>query len=117
MIRFYSLFFITCSLLLTSAYAQDHSLSKKDTAEVRVINQRKFYVYKVEKGETLFSISTKFGVTEEEIKEFNAELKDGLKVKMKLWIPANSYRTKSKDKGEAELQSVVPENEIYHIAL
>jgi LysM repeat protein len=63
-------------------------LERKDTAEVRYVNTRKFYIYKVEKGETLYSLCRKFGVTREELLEFNPDLKDGLKNKMKLWIPA-----------------------------
>jgi len=72
-----------------SLYAQEYTLSKKDTAEVRFINKKKFYIYKVEKGETFYSLGKKFGVTEAELREFNPELKDGLKNKMKLWIPAS----------------------------
>src|SRR6186713_2188913 len=68
--------------------AQEYTLSKKDTSEVRFINKKKFYIYKVEKGETLYSLGKKFGVTEAELMEFNPDLKDGLKNKMKLWIPA-----------------------------
>ena len=71
----------------TPAAAQQ-LLERKDTSEVRYVNTRKFYIYKVEKGETLYSLCRKFGVTQEELLEFNPDLKDGLKNKMKLWIPA-----------------------------
>src|SRR5688572_23915035 len=46
------------------ATAQDYVLDKKDTSEVRYINKKKFFIYKVEKGETLYSLTKKFGVTE-----------------------------------------------------
>jgi len=83
------LFFIFhFSFFIQVSPAQDYSLSKKDTAEVRTINKKKFYVYKVEKGETVYSLCRKFSVTEAELQEYNPGLKDGLKNKMKLWIPA-----------------------------
>ncbi|MCX6292188.1 MAG: LysM peptidoglycan-binding domain-containing protein [Bacteroidetes bacterium] len=80
--------------------AQDNALTKKDTAETRFLNQRKFYLYKPDKGETLYGIAKKFNVVQEEIKEFNPELKDGLKPKMKLWIPAASHVKKPEVKKE-----------------
>ncbi|HNQ61147.1 MAG TPA: LysM peptidoglycan-binding domain-containing protein [Bacteroidia bacterium] len=86
-------------------HAQQYQLSKKDTSDVRFVNSRKFWIYKVEKGETLFSISQKFKIPQEEIHEFNPEIAEkGLKAKMKLWIPAYSWLNK-KDKIESTPQS------------
>lgn len=74
------------------SYSQNYSLSPKDTSEVRFVNSRKFFIYKVEKGETIFSISKKFNIPQEEIHQFNPDLETkGLKTKMKLWIPAYSW--------------------------
>ena len=86
--RFYFLFVMAAFLLCRPVFAQDYVLDKRDTSEVRFINKKKFYIYKVEKGETVYSITKKFSVTEAELLEFNPELKDGLKNKMKLWVPA-----------------------------
>src|SRR5436190_3181076 len=74
---------------MTAVQGQEYTLTKKDTSEVRYINKKKFYIYKVDKGETFYSLGKKFGVTEAELLEFNPELKEGLKNKMKLWIPAS----------------------------
>ncbi|MBL0103902.1 MAG: LysM peptidoglycan-binding domain-containing protein [Bacteroidetes bacterium] len=75
------------------------TLSKKDTSDVRFVNARKFYIYKVDKGETLFSISQKFNIPQEEILEFNKEIDgQGLKYKSKIWIPAYSWLKKDDDK-------------------
>ncbi len=77
-------------------YAQQYKLSKKDTSDVRFVNSRKFWIYKVEKGETLFSISQKFKIPQEEIHEFNKDLAEkGLSAKMKIWIPAYSWLNKN----------------------
>ncbi len=99
---FISLIFF-CSVLFTgvSIAQQQYQLSKKDTSDARFINSRKFWIYKVEKGETIFSISQKFKIPQEEIHEFNPDIsKSGLKAKMKLWIPAYSWLNKNKEKIE-----------------
>ncbi|MBK6837850.1 MAG: LysM peptidoglycan-binding domain-containing protein [Bacteroidetes bacterium] len=86
---------ILCSLLFCIDFASAQSLTKKDTSEVRFVNSRKFFIYKVGKGETLFSISQKFRIPQEEIHQFNPDLaREGLKGKMKLWIPAYSWLKK-----------------------
>jgi len=90
------LFAIFMSSMTVSS--QQYQLSKKDTSDVRFVNSRKFWVYKVEKGETLFSISQKFKIPQEEIHEFNSEIAEkGLKAKMKIWIPAYSWLNKNKE--------------------
>src|SRR6185436_8514197 len=83
--------------LSSFSFGQDYSLSSKDTSDVRYLNQRKFFIYKVDKGETLYSISKKFNIPQEEITEINPELKEGLKVKSKLWIPASSFLKKKEE--------------------
>ena len=113
---FYYVFFLLFYFFHYSvASAQQSTLSKKDTAEVRSINQRKFYIYKVEKEETLSSIIEKFGIPKEEVEEFNPELKEGLKVKMKLWIPALSYTKKSE--AITESHETGHRDEVYRVAL
>ena len=84
------LFFL---FFFNSIHAQ--TLSKEDTSNVKFLNSRKFFIYKVEKGETLFNISQKFKIPQEEIVQFNHEIeKNGLKAKMKIWVPAYSWLKK-----------------------
>ncbi len=93
-------------------FAQQSLLSKKDTSEVRFLNSRKFWIYKVDKGETLFSISQKFRIPQEEILEFNSGMaREGLKAKMKIWIPAYSWLNK-KDSVKVAGQDNIPEPDI-----
>jgi hypothetical protein len=94
-----------CSFLLTGEIhaQQQYQLSRKDTSDVRFLNSRKFWIYKVEKGQTIFSISQKFKIPQEEIHEFNPDIsKSGLKAKMKLWIPAYSWLNKNKERVDDE---------------
>src|SRR5258708_7556584 len=72
------------------AFSQDYTLSKKDTSEVKWMNGRKFYEIKAAKSETLYSISKQFNITQDEIIQFNPDLKYGLKNKMVLMIPSKS---------------------------
>jgi LysM repeat protein len=102
-----------------SVFSQSN-LTKKDTADIRFLNSRKFYIYKVDKGETLFSISQKFNIPQEEILQFNKDIsKDGLKTKSKIWIPAYSWLKKD-DKQEAVAEEETdkhPEKNSYRIAI
>lgn len=94
-------------------------LTKKDTADIRFVNARKFFIYKVQKGETMFSISQKFKIPQEEIRQFNPELdKSGLQVKMKLWIPAYSWLKKADTETQVQdKEEVHPEKDMYSISL
>ncbi len=113
-LNFLFLFLIFNFQFSSFLFAQDYSISPKDTADVRFLNERKFFIYKVDKGETLYSISKKFNVPQEEINEFNSELKEGLKLKMKLWIPAASYLKKEEVK--VKEKEVKAEDVTYQIA-
>jgi LysM repeat protein len=83
------IFMLVACCWISSSVAQRYELNKKDTAQVQWIKGNKFYVYKVEKGETIYSITKRFNVTEDELKKNNPDLKDGLKNKMQLLIPAS----------------------------
>lgn len=50
-----------------------------------------FYYHKVISGNTLFSLSQQFGVSIEQIKQFNPELKHGLKAGQTIKIPKRHY--------------------------
>lgn len=95
------------ALVLMASAGEVHaqSLTATDTSDVRFINGRKFYYYKVAKGETLFSISQKFKIPQEELIELNPGLKGGLKNKMKLWIPAYSWKGKDVSPVETDSKS------------
>lgn len=81
-------------------------LTAKDTSVVRFLNNRKFFIYQVGKGESLFAISQKFRIPQDELQELNPELKNGLKTKMKLWIPAYSWKKKGSDKDDQPADKV-----------
>src|SRR5690349_15877771 len=94
------LLLISCCWMMNSV-AQRYELNKKDTSDVQWIKGNKYYVYKVEKGETVYSITKRFNVTEEDLLKNNPDLKDGLKNKMQLLIPA----VKSEKKADTDKKS------------
>ncbi len=98
--------FVSLCFMAMNLLAQQPVLTRKDTSEVRFINSRKFWIYKVDKGETLFSISQKFKIPQEEIHQFNPDIAaNGLKAKVKLWIPAYSWAGKKTEGSSEELSS------------
>ena len=66
--------------------AQEVQVKRSD--KVVTVGSKKFYMHHVQAGETLYSIAKVYHVTEDEIKQYNPELKNGgLKAKMVIGIP------------------------------
>lgn len=54
---------------------------------VKKIDGVEYYCYKVVKGDTMYSLPDKLGITYETLKEYNPGLADGLKKGMKIYFP------------------------------
>ncbi len=116
-LRNMKIFVLLLGLFFHGDLLHAQTLSKSDTANVKFLNSRKFYIYKVEKGETLFNISQKFKIPQEEILQFNHEIeKEGLKAKMKIWIPAYSWLKKD-SVPEKAVEVVDTRKQTYRIAI
>ncbi len=63
-------------------------ICKKNPAELTANDTSSFIIHKVEKGQTLYSITKQYGVSQEKLRVLNPELKDGLKVNQFLKIPS-----------------------------
>ncbi|MCX6296906.1 MAG: LysM peptidoglycan-binding domain-containing protein [Bacteroidetes bacterium] len=61
---------------------------KKNPAELTANDTSSFILHKVEKGQTLYSITKQYGVSQEKLRAMNPELKDGLRVDQFLKIPS-----------------------------
>ena len=68
--------FILC-LMTTNLQAQDPDK----------IYRTHFLIHKVRKGDTIFSLTKRYEISDQQLLYYNPELKDGLKRKMKLKIP------------------------------
>ena len=70
-------------------------LINKKPAELSANDTGHFILHKVEKGQTLYSITKQYGVSQEKIKVLNPELKEGLKVNQFIKIPSLKTKTDS----------------------
>lgn len=57
----------------------------------KVINGKKYYCYTVTKKETLYSLSRKLGLTQEQVIFYNPTVYDGLKANDVLYFPAEDF--------------------------
>ena len=62
------------------------------------INGKKYFVHTVEAGNTLFSLSKAYNVSEADIKEHNPKLGEGLKVGQTIKIPVSEQQTQQVEK-------------------
>jgi ABC-type branched-subunit amino acid transport system substrate-binding protein len=109
--------FLLTVLFCISAHAQNYTLSKKDTSDIQYLDGKKYYILKVDKNETLYSISKRFNVSQDELVKINPWIKDGLKVNKKVWIPgAGGSAKKEKGKDESEKEKVLVK-QTYHVGL
>jgi len=78
---------IICLYLVLLAFPAS-TLHAQDTEyPVKIIDHHKFYEYTVQAREGFFRLKVKFKVSEDEIKRYNPEAKDGLRAGMKVLIP------------------------------
>jgi LysM repeat protein len=71
-------------------------LGQNKSTNIQVQENRKFYIHKIEKGQSLYAISKLYMVSVEELYNFNPELKDGAKAGQEIRVPfANVTSEKS----------------------
>jgi LysM repeat protein len=103
------IFCLFAFVLLASVYlpAQNESPEIQISSEKIMLNGEKFYLHQVKKGQTLYSISKAYRVTEKELMVHNPELSEGLKAGQTLKIPVKPLK--------AEQQTPVVDTSEYHI--
>ncbi|MBD5175373.1 MAG: LysM peptidoglycan-binding domain-containing protein [Bacteroidales bacterium] len=74
---------------------------------VKKIKGQQYYYYKVQKNESIYGLSKRFGLTREEIVRHNPSAADGLKKNMMLYFPYEEY---------AEHVPVDPDVEVVEVA-
>ncbi len=68
------------------------------SVETTKVDSSKYIYHKVEKGQTLYSISKQYKVSEDKIKAANADINDGIKIGQTLKIPNEKQKTESATK-------------------
>ena len=96
--RFFQLF-ITAGLLTTlTATATSLTPDIERSTTIVFVNGKKYLVHTVKKGETLYSLSKTYGVSEEDIKSHNPAVADGLKIDQAIKIPVSEKQLANNDK-------------------
>lgn len=67
--------------------------AQQPTYPVKVIDGVEYYIYTVEAGEGLYSISRRFGVTQADINNANPQIHDGLKAGQDILIPKKDEKS------------------------
>jgi LysM repeat protein/ABC-type branched-subunit amino acid transport system substrate-binding protein len=70
-------------------------IQKKKTVKSEVIDTSNCIVHVVEKGQTLYSITKQYNVSDDVLKKLNPELLNGLKTGQKILIPSNKPKIES----------------------
>jgi len=86
---------IILSIFLAASF-QILTANPLDSIDQKIINGKRYIVYKVEKAETLYSLSKKYNCTVEDINAANNGLKDGLKLGANVFIPAQIQTSTAK---------------------
>ena len=63
--------------------------AQTENLQTKVIDGKEFYIYKVKPSEGFYSLSQKFGISQEEVIRYNPAAKNGLKRGQLLMIPTN----------------------------
>ncbi|NLO70151.1 MAG: LysM peptidoglycan-binding domain-containing protein [Porphyromonadaceae bacterium] len=76
------------SFLLVAVFSiASFSAAQQTNYPTKIINGIEYYIYTVEAGEGLYSISRKFGVSQSEINIANPQIHEGLKAGQEIFIP------------------------------
>jgi len=70
-------------------------IQKKKTVKSEVVDTSNCIVHVVEKGQTLYSITKQYNVSDDVLKKLNPELLNGLKTGQKILIPSNKPKVES----------------------
>ncbi|MBS1637010.1 MAG: LysM peptidoglycan-binding domain-containing protein [Bacteroidetes bacterium] len=84
---FTSRLYVACLFLVMCLWSVNVSAQEKKSSEIKTINGKKYYIHKVEKGQSLYAISKLYGVDVNHILADNDEAIDGLKPGQELKIP------------------------------
>jgi len=94
------------SILATCSFAQNDTVIIEKSKDKVIIGGHLYYVHIVKKGETLFSLSNVYGVTQKEIATENPEIFLGLQIGQALKIPAKDL--------EEDENKILSTDFIYH---
>ena len=78
---------ISVTLLIILTLCSAIIYAQKPVYSTKVIDGTEYYIYQVEAGEGLYTISKKFGVSQADINNANPQIHDGIKAGQEILIP------------------------------
>lgn len=96
---------ILLSTIITTTFGQDVQI-QKSTEKIRV-EGNVYYVHNVKKGETIYSLTKVYGISEDELARTNPELSDGLKEGQVLQIPENPAGQSTQQKVVQDINGMI----------
>ncbi len=115
MSRIIAILLLAVAAFTLSPHVELSAKSKSRTKSVISINGLKYYLHSVEKGDTLYSLSKLYDVSEESILSINNDLSGGLKLNTRIKIPHNSSVVASDI--IAEIEEEAKQNQAKYMAL
>ncbi len=94
----YLLTFLMCFIGLATAYAQNDKTQARDNKE----SESNIFLHTIERGQTVYSIATMYGVSVDDIYNLNPESKESIKAGSVLKIPQHKAAAKTANKEESE---------------
>lgn len=91
-----TLILIVLSALFVQSFAQNDTLTIKTSTDKVVIGGQAYYVHIVKKGETLFSLSKAYNVSQKDIAKENPDIFLGLQIGQALKIPVSELQGEEK---------------------
>lgn len=113
--RLLALMVVVCQSLAGAAYAATSHYQRDDEGQIVDIDGKPFIIHTVSKGESLYGISKRYGVSLAEIALHNPDVYYGVQVGQKLRIPTSKV-VKAKEGAEFSLHLVEEGETLYSIA-
>lgn len=90
------------SLLLVLILSAAAAFAHVTDLPVKTINGKNYYYYTVKQGDTLYSLSKSFGVSIDDIIEYNPVVGDGLKAMTTLYFPQTAFKKPAAKQSSAD---------------
>jgi len=79
--------FVFFFVVILSCLPTNLVFSQIKSTNIQTLDNKKFYIHKIEKGQSLYAISKLYGISVEDIYKINPELKEGAKAGQEIRIP------------------------------
>ena len=108
-VNFLKICFVAALFILSApVFSQEKSLLPKTT-----IDNVEFYIYEITTAEGFYSVSKKFGISEDDIIKYNPETKSGLKLGQRILIPTHHITSSNSQLSAASDQATTSNKDVF----